>query len=161
LRHGTDQPGPRHHDQEKADAFECTQHQQQVNRLRPALARAPDQPAEHARAADHGQARKHAAAQADRVRREADHDAEGHAGDLHQRQQKACFDQADAQRGLQGRDGRRQLAEMQGGGDARYDHGQCGDWNTRMRLAAAHSVHRRPVRRSCSRIAKRSVMPAI
>ena len=54
-------------------------------------------PAEHAGAGEHGQARQHAAAQPDRVRREPGHEAQRHARHLHQRQQEARLDQADAQ----------------------------------------------------------------
>jgi hypothetical protein len=157
-RHGPDQAGAGHRRQQEAKAFDRTERQQQPQCLRPIVGQDADEASQQAGDRDHGQSGEHASPQPDRVGSESEEDAKRHARDLHQRKQEAGFDQPDAEARLKSRHRRRQLADMQGGGDTGSHNGQRA---TRDAGAGSHSTHRCPQRRSYSRIANRSVMPAI
>ena len=76
----------------------------------------------------------------------------------------ALVDSTDAQGIAQGGYCRRELAQVQRGADACGHHREGGHrhpFASRRRHGGIQTVHVRPVRRSCSRIAKRSVMPAM
>ena len=95
------------------------------------------------------------ALEAESIGRESGCHAQGHAGQLQEREQESGLRRRDAQFLRQHRQRRRQLAHVQRAGQAGQDHEQ-------RRLRGSHQASNRcPVRRSCSRAANRSVIPAM
>ena len=110
---------------------------------------------------------QHHAPRTQPIRRQADRQAEGHAGKLHEGQQKAGLHQGQTQGFAQHGNGHRQFAHMQCTGDTHRKHN--GGRSPRSRIVSgSHSAApwtqgktTAPNKRSCSRMAKRSVMPAM
>ena len=171
-----DQAGSRQTHQQKTQAFEGTQCEQYRGIGCPA--------ADGTGKGQHHQAREHAAAQTEAVGPDTQHQPQQHAGQLHHGQQKPGLEQAHLQRVPQHGQRRRQLAHMQCGTDTRQYHDQFGrhppargcrhqagsEWRSAARPClgvdwrqghATPTSNCRPVRRTCSRDAKRSVMPAM
>ena len=103
-----------------------------------------------------------ASLEADAIGQQADDQAHGHTSQLNDGEEKARLNQGHAQQITKRRQGGKQLGDMErgtypgthdnnGGSHAVVDAG----------FYRAHDSRRLPVNRSCSRAAKRSVMPAI
>ena len=145
------QPWCRHGGHQKAHAFEPTQGHQHPTVGRPA--------ARQAAQTQQGHANEHTAAKTDAICPQTGHHPQSHARHLHHGQQETRLDQRDVQLGAQHWQGRRQLADVQRHADPHPDHPPGGP-GTRC-MADRHASTCWPVNRTCSRAAKRSVMPAM
>ena len=112
------QAGRGQHRQQKAKALDGTQREQQRHVLRCAT--------ERAGRGQHRKAHQHAAPQAQRIGQCTEGDPGAHAGALHHRQQERRLQQRQAQRLLQRRDRRWQLARVQCSRHAGKDDHQRG-----------------------------------
>ena len=158
MAHALAQQGGRGQDgEQKAHAFERAGGQQPLHLLRHGTQTAGQRQQQ--------QAHLHHAARAKAVGAQAHQQAQRHAGELHHGEQKTRLHQAHAQRFVQHRNRHRQLADVQ---RRTHPHAQHHPGHALRQRAGVvfkrqgpHGNNTVPQRRSCSRMAKRSVMPAM
>lgn len=155
------QPGCGQHRHEEAHAFDDPGGQQRVHAWGHCTEGTPQ--------GQQPQTRQHHPPGPQPIGKHTHQQAKRHAGQLDQRQKKPRLQQTQAQGAAQQRNGHRQLAHMQGTADPDGDH-QSGQTNGLVGVHRCRGVVQSdqvqgnkvaPLRRWCSRMANRSVIPAM